>query len=323
MSTEYSVFLVMVFLAVFLLARSLIVPTFGTEARTAKRLRGPIKGVVESLDPASSSLLRDRFLEDLSPLDRWLQQFPGIEAVTVLIRQSGRKTTVTRLLVVGATLGMGVGLVTLLLTHMLLVALVAGALASVMPVLMIRRHRDKRIDRFEEQLPEALDVMGRSLRAGHPFSEALKLVADEQADPLAGEFKTTFSDINYGMSTKTAFYSLLERVPSMSLMAVVTAVQVQRETGGNMAEIMDKLAAVIRSRFRFQRKVRTLSAEARLSAWVLALVPFVLCGILAITSPNYLPMLAKDPTGRTLIMIAFGAMIVGILWMRRIIRIEV
>jgi tight adherence protein B len=190
------------------------------------------------------------------------------------------------------------------------------------PVLKLQVERRRRLARFEEQLPEALDVMARALRAGHPFSETLKLVSEEMTGPIAQEFGKAFADINYGVSVSDAFHAMLARTPSLSLMTVITAVLVQRESGGNLAEILDKIAAVVRSRFRFQRRVRTLSAEGRLSAWILVMIPFVLAIVLAIFSPSYLPMLVKDPTGRTLAMFAFVMIILGIVWIRRIIRIQ-
>jgi tight adherence protein B len=140
--------------------------------------------------------------------------------------------------------------------------------------------------------------------------------------PIAQEFGKAFADINYGVSVSDAFHAMLARTPSLSLMTVVTAVLVQRESGGNLAEILDKIAAVVRSRFRFQRRVRTLSAEGRLSAWILVLIPFALATVMTVVSPNYLPMMVKDPTGRTLVMFAFVMIIVGIIWIRRIIRIK-
>ena len=182
--------------------------------------------------------------------------------------------------------------------------------------------REKRVAVFEEQLPDALGVMSRSLKAGVPFTDSMKYIAEECADPVAGEFHKAFSDINYVMSIKAAYLNMLERMPSTSLMALVTGVLVQREIGGNLAEILDKIAAVIRGRFRLHRRVRTLSAEGRMSAWILILVPYALAGVLFIIQPTYLPLLTKDPTGRIL-MIAFANSLIGVYWIRRIIRIQV
>jgi len=177
--------------------------------------------------------------------------------------------------------------------------------------------------KFEEQLPEAMDIMVRALKAGHPFTETLKLVAEEMEQPISTEFGITFADINYGLDIKNAFLNLLERIPNITLMTVVIAVIVQRETGGNLAETLANISAIVRGRFRFQRKVRTLSAEGRMSAWILVLIPFTLFLGLMVTSPNYLKPLITDPAGMKIIAVAFVMIVIGIFWLRRIIRIDI
>jgi tight adherence protein B len=147
-------------------------------------------------------------------------------------------------------------------------------------------------------------------------------VAEEMDDPVATEFGITFSDLNYGVNVKAGFMGLLERIPNIGLAAVVTAVLVQRETGGNMAEILDRIAEVLRQRLRFQRRVRTLTAEGRMSAWVLVLMPFILALVLTVIAPDYMPMLLDHPAGMQLIGIALLVMAFGIWWIRRIIRVR-
>ncbi|MFQ5546358.1 MAG: type II secretion system F family protein, partial [Acidiferrobacterales bacterium] len=202
------------------------------------------------------------------------------------------------------------------------VALVTGAVAGMVPFMKIAFDRGKRLTKFEEQLPAALDIMARALKAGHPFNESLHLVAQEMDDPVAKEFQITFADMNYG-DAKIALLNLLERVPSVNVMAMVMSVLIQRETGGNLAEILRNISVVVRGRFRFQRKVRTLSAEGRLSAWILSLIPFVLYALIYFTTPGYLTMLTDDPLGHKLIMAAFVMLVIGLFWVRRIIRIQV
>lgn len=323
MAAEHWLFLLMVSLAVFFLATALIVPAFGTEAQVARRLRSRIDGVLDTIDPAAVSLLREKYLRALSPLERRMEGLPGMERLAQLIEQAGREIPAYRVVLLAMGLAIVAGLAVWLGTSQPLFSLPASAVAFALPLLKLRQERARRLARFEEQLPEALDMITRALRAGHPFTETLKLVSEEMEDPIAKELGATFADINYGVSVKNGFLSLLRRVPSVSLMAVVTAVLVQRETGGNMAEILEKIAAVVRGRFRFQRRVRTLSAEGRLSAWILTLVPFALAALLAVTSPDYLPMLTKEPLGQKLIAVSFTCITIGIFWMRRIIRIDV
>ena len=323
MTIDTMIFLGMIFIAVFMLATSVIVPTFGTETKATRRLRHRIKAVAEGFDAEALSMVRENRLRRLSPLERRMEAMPGMEGLAQLIEQAGRSIPAYRLMLLRLGLALLMGLTVLILSKLTLLAAAAAIAGWTIPVLKLRLERNKRLARFEEQLPEALDIMSRALRAGHPFIESLKLVADEMDAPIAAEFGTAFTDINYGASVRQGFLSLLERVPSMSLMATITAVLIQRESGGNMAEILDKIAAVGRSRFRFQRRVKTLSAEGRLSAWILSLVPFVLAGVLMISNPDYLPMMTKDPLGRQLIAGAFTAICVGIFWIRRIIRIDV
>ncbi|MGQ0592857.1 MAG: type II secretion system F family protein [Gammaproteobacteria bacterium] len=323
MWTDYTILLIMVFVAVALLSMAMFVPTFGTDAHIARRLRRRVREVEDALDPAAVSLLREKYWRELPPLGKAMQGLPGMEGLARLVEQAGLKTRAYRVVLQAAGLALGAGVIVAALTKEPLFGLPAAVAAFFLPILNIRLKRNRRIALFEEQLPDALAVMSRALRAGLPFTEAMRFVAEDSAEPIAGEFRTAYSDINYGMSTKAAFLALLERVPSMSFMTVVTAVVIQRETGGNMAEILDKIAAVVRGRFRLQRRVRTLSAEGRMSAWILVLLPFVLVGALFVTEPGYLPGLTKDPLGRWLILGACVNMTVGILWMRKIIRIEV
>lgn len=320
---DMMIFLVMVFVAVFLLATSVIVPTFGLETKATRRLRDRIQSVAEGVDADTVSLLRENRLRRLSPLERKIESLPGMEGLARLIEQAGRSIPAYRLVLLALGVALALALLVAFLSGSLLVAAMAGVFAGLFPLLKLRIERSKRLARFEEQLPEALDIISRALRAGHPFVETLKLVGEEMDDPIAKEFGMAFTDINYGASVRHGFMNLLERVPSMSLMAAVTAVLIQRETGGNMAEILEKIAAVVRARFRYQRRLRTLSAEGRLSAWILTLVPFALAAVIMVIQPDYLPMLTKDPLGRQLIVGAFVMITLGVFWIRRIIRIEV
>jgi tight adherence protein B len=323
MSIEQLIFVAMVFTAVFLLARSLLVPTVSTEAQAGKRIRNRVSGVIDEIEPATQSLLREKYLRQLTPFERWVEGLPGMESLATMIEQAGRKIPAYRLILMATLLGALTGMLVTLFLRQPLFGLLSAVAVFFLPLLKVRLERAKRLDRFEEQLPDALNIMSRALRAGHPFTETLKLVAEEANEPISEEFRVTFSDINYGMSVKTALLGMLQRTPSLSLMAVTTAVLVQRDTGGNIAEILDKIAVVVRRRFQFQRRLRTLSAEGRLSAWILTLIPFVLAAALSFTTPEYLPMLIKDPLGRKLVMGSFAAIIVGIFWMQRIIRIQV
>ncbi len=322
--SEVSIFLLMVFISIFALTFGTSVPVFGDARKTRKLLRKRLAEIeATSGREQISSLLRAQYLTDLSPLERGLESLPGMEKLAELIEQSGRTWPAYRVVGAGILLGAVGALVAWSFTHTLALALLLGMVAFSLPFLKIISERNQRMAKFEEQLPEALDVIKRALRAGHPFNQSIKLVSEEMDDPIAKEFGITFADINYGNDVKAAMLGLLERIPSVTVMAVVTSVLVQKETGGNLAEILEKISEVIRGRFRLQRKVKTLSAEGRLSAWILVSVPFVLFIMITITTPDYLPILLEEPQGRKLIAWGFGIMLLGILWIRRIIRIDV
>lgn len=322
--SDQTIFIAMIFAIGFLLAQSFVRPLMGSSRDAQRKLRERIRNL--SADPAGErhvSLVRDRYLKDLSPLERGLLRLPGMGGLQALIDQAGSSQLPHRLVLTSLALAVAAGGLAGALFGWGLGALLIGALAGAAPILLLRHKRAQRLARFEEQLPDALTVAARALRAGLPFNEALNLVSQEMHEPAAKEFGIVFTEINYGGDARAALLGLLERVPSVAVMAMVTTVLIQRETGGNLAEVLDKLAEMVRQRFRFQRSVRTLSAEGRLGAWILSLLPFVLAGILAVIAPDFLPMLTQDPLGRQLIMAAFGLIIVGILWLRRIVNIDV
>lgn len=324
MSVQILAFLGMVFAAVFLLSQGLVIPIFGEARRTRKRLRSRLKEIESTRDrPAIQSVLREKYLTELSPLERWLESLPLMENLAQVIEQAGRKMLAYRLVLAAIALSIVVAFITQSFFARPLYWIPPAVLAFTLPFLWILRLRQQRFMKFEEQFPEAIDVMKRALRAGHPFSESMRLVAEEMQDPVSREFAITFADLNYGNDVRSAMLGLLERMPSVTVMALVTSVLVQKETGGNLAEILDEIGKVIRGRFRLQRKIKTLSAEGRLSAWILAMIPFGLFAAISITTPSYLPSLLENPMGQKLIFWGFALMVVGIYWIRRIIRIDV
>ena len=322
LGVQIAIFTAMVFVAVVLLASSLIMPTVGSRAQASRRLRRRIFSVLESIDESTASLLRQRFYENLSPLERALDVVPGMPALRQAVAQSGVETRAYKIVVYAAVSALVVFVGVSLFVGNALVPLVAALGTASLPILHIHWRRGQRLVRFEEQLPDALTMMARALQAGHPFNETIKMIGEEMADPIGREFRQVFNDINYGSSSKAAFMSLMTRVPSMSVNTLVIAILIQTESGGRLSEIVTKIAAVIRGRFRLNRKVRTLSAEGRLSAWILTLLPFVLALVISITTPSYLPAMLEDPTGRKMVWASLAFIALGILWMRSIIRFK-
>lgn len=324
MSNGLLIFIGLIFATAFLLVQGLTIPVFGENAAARKRLQKKL-GEIQSADAegAFTSLLREKYLRKLSPWERQLERLPRMEQLAEFIEQSGHKYLAYRVVLLSIVLGISAALLAWFAIRIWYVAIFASLFAAYLPFMRISMDRTKRMMRFEEQLPDAIETMTRALRAGHPFSASLKMIADDFDDPIAGEFELTFGDINYGNDVRRAMLGLLGRVPTVTVMALVTAVLVQKESGGNLAEILERISGVIRGRFRLQRKVKTLSAEGRMSAWVLAMVPLFLFAVLMVTSPDYLPILLDDPRGQKMIAVAFVMAGIGVFWIRRILRIEV
>lgn len=318
------IFIGLVFLAVVLLLQGLMVPVFGEARATRKRLKYRLTQIEQhSQARALHSLLREKYLRRLSPTERKLESLPFMEELGQYIEQAGLRTLAYRLVLAALVLAVVGGFLGWFLTRIHAFAVLGTLFGLGLPFGHLMWTRAKRFQRFEEQMPEGIDILRRALKAGHPFSGALKLVADDMDDPIAKEFEITFADINYGNDVRRAMLGLLQRVPSVTVMAFVTAVMVQKETGGNLAEILDQIAKVIRSRFKFHRKVRTLSAEGRMSAWILTMVPLVLFAMIWFIAPDYLPAMLEEPEGRKAIGYAAVGVVIGITWLRRIIRIDV
>ncbi len=293
------------------------------DARMRRTLRRRLERIGADSQQDIGSILREKYLTALSPFERRLEEFPLMERLAEIIEQSGASTPAYRVVISCAAAGVIGGLIGGLLLRSWIAGLLIGVVAAALPYVRIALRRQRRLARIEEQIPDAIDVIKRALRAGHPFNSSIKLVADDMEQPIAREFELTFSDLNYGNDVRRALLGLLRRVPSVSVMALVTSVLVQRESGGNLAEILEQIAKVVRARFRFDRKLLTLSAEGRISAWVLSLVPMALVAILSVASPQYLPVLLTHSIGHKLIYASCVLALLGIVWIRRIIRIEV
>lgn len=318
------IFLGMVFLSVFLLTQGTVVPVFGEASKVRKRIRERLHTLERASDlPNMQTVLRQKYLKRLSPLEAALEQLPGMEKLAEMAEQAGHEFRAYRVVLLGFAFACAGGLLVWLFFPVWWAALLVAFVMFWIPIYKVSRDRAKRFAEFEEQLPDALDSMVRALKAGHPFNETLRLVGEEQKGVVAHEFGLTFADINYGNDVRRAMLGLLERMPSMTVMMLVTSILLHRETGGNLTEILERLSSLIRGRFRFQRKVKTLSAEGRMSAWILVAIPFVLTIVLFITSPEYVPMLIKEPLGHKLIGASFFAMLLGIFWIKKIIRIQV
>lgn len=271
------------------------------------------------------TILKERMLSESEQLNALMMRVPRAQMLDRIIVQSGMSITVGRLVGVSllapviAALAASFSPVSL---PMLVIVPVCAA-AFCLPMLRVLRRRSKRLRILERQLPEAADMISRALRAGHSFPSAISMLGSEFAEPMAGEFRIVFDEINYGVALNEALMNLAMRVPVHDLRYFVIAVLIQRETGGNLAEILDSIASLVRARLRLVDKVRVLSAEGRLSAWILGLLPVFAGGVMQAMNPDFLAALWHDPAGLTVTEIIVSMMIFGALWMRRIVRIRV
>lgn len=317
------IFLLLVFATIFLLVFGLASPTMSGESRIKSKTRARIANLTSSMSDKTQSILRERQFEGLGPIERQIEALPWMQALRTKLQPIGVKIPAYQFTILAMMLGVAVAVVFAFIIPVFTAWLVAGLFGAALPFIWAVQKYNKRLEEFESQLPDMLSMLSRALRAGLPFTDSISVAATEMPEPMASELKQTYADINYGMGVRDGFLNMLQRVPSLSLTTMVTAVLVQRETGGNLAEILDSLTSVIRSRFKLNRKVRSLSAEGRMSGWVLGLMPFGLALFLTISSPDYLPLLYNDETGKKLIYAAFAFLFAGILWIRKVIRIQV
>ncbi|MBA3356140.1 MAG: type II secretion system F family protein [Pyrinomonadaceae bacterium] len=255
-------------------------------------------------------------------INRLLAPLNFIRKLDQMIRQADLQITVSRLL----GFSLVAGFLAALAAYTVFNALFAGGaffIASALPILQVSWKRKKRLRKFNAQLPDTLDLLSRSLAVGHAFSESLHQVAIEMPDPIAAEFRITFEEQKLGLSTKLALDRLTERVPLLDLRLCVTAMHIQRETGGNLAEILEKVAQTIRDRFKLMEDFRTLTTSSRGSAWILCGLPVVIIFLLTALNPEYMAVLIHDQRGHYVIAVATLMQITGMLAIRKILNIKV
>lgn len=318
------VIVALVFVAMLLLLEACMVLWKQYKSPEAKQLERRLRALSAADDRSPpSKLVKERVLSDMPGLQRTLQRMPHAHQLDRLIVQSGLEWTVSGLLLSSAVLWAAGALALSMLRQPLELMVAAGTALAAVPWLYLQRKRQQRLALMERQLPEALDLIGRALRAGHAFSAGLQMAGDELPDPIAGEFRLVHDEINYGTSLQQALNNLGERVPITDLRYFIVAVLIQRESGGNLTEILSNLSHLIRERHKLYAKVRVLSSEGRMSAWILGLMPFALAALLNLMNPEFMSAMWKDPIGITILKWLTVMMVIGLLMLRRIIRIRV
>ncbi|WP_423839800.1 type II secretion system F family protein [Vibrio mytili] len=322
MGGQLPLFMLLLFLSVFFISQALIMPSAGKKVKH-RHLIQRIKESHKHIDQESISLLKENSLKKLSGIERFLVQFSLFEVFKKKLELAGVDMTFGKFLFLSFFAGVIVALLLLLFSQPWYMCVGAAFSLWVVEYFLIQKRIGDRLMKFEEQLPEALDIIKRVLQAGQPISQAFGEVGREMPEPIGPEFKNTFNLLNYGYDMRLAIMQMIERVPTVSMMAFSSAVLLQKETGGNLIENIEKLSVVLRGRFKLARKIKTVSAESRMSAWVLVLAPFVMYFAISIFQPSYIAILHNHPTGIKLIIGGMISLFIGSMWIRKIVNFEV
>jgi len=268
-------------------------------------------------------LVRDELLSSVPLVHRLMMQWSWSSRLQEYISQAGLKMKPGKLVLLSAVLGLGAYLLSgRFFPQFWIQFLWAVGLAGI-PFAFVAWKRRRRLRQFEEHFPEALDLLGRAVRAGHAFTTGLEMIAKESAEPIGGEFRTAFEEQNFGLPVRDALLNMTERVPIVDVRFFVTALLVQKETGGNLAEILDGLARVVRDRFRIYREVRVRTAQGRLTAGILIALPIFMLCVLSVLNPTYIRVLFEDPKGPMVLATAATLQVIGSALLWKIIHIEV
>ncbi len=311
------------FLAVALVAFSFATPRAKETKQTVSRLESIAAPQSRAAQEDSLSLRRADQLSTIPWLDRLLRQGDITERLRLMLYQADMKWTVGRLLMVAASMAFAAGALVLLRTGAIPLAFAIGALAGCAPFLYVRWNRSRRFDRIRQYLPEALDLMNAAIRAGHSLSSAMGMVAKESPEPIRREFRQCYEEQNFGLELRLALTNLAYRVPIHDIRIVVSAVLIQNDSGGNLTEILDKVAHLIREDFRLQGQIKVHTAQGRMTGWILSLLPAVLGLLLYMVHPEQMSVLWTREVGRILLYSSIVMTTIGALIIRNIVTIQV
>jgi len=293
-----------------------------SEKAVRERLR-TIGSPFLSTGQATADLLKQDALSDVEWLNDLMLRVRFFGALQRLLQQADSQRTVGTLFSGSVLLAASAGWLASIWTPTPALALIPALVAGLIPYACLYYLRSRRFRRFEELLPDTIDLMTRALRAGHTITSAIEMVSQEVPEPVASEFRQVFEEQNFGLPIREAMLNLARRVPLPDVSFLVTAILVQKETGGNLAEILEKTTFVIRERFRLRGQLRIYTAQGRLTAWILVALPFFLFGVMTFLNPEYELVLIHDPGGQKLIYIGLIMMVIGVLVIRKVVDIKV
>jgi tight adherence protein B len=268
-------------------------------------------------------LVRDEALSGVPLLNRLMMRLSWSGRLQSMIIQAGIRTRPGKVLLISGVAGLATYLVVGWVLGQSSMAAIAALVAVTVPVAVVAIKRRRRMMQFEQSFPEALDLLGRAVRAGHAFTTGIEMVATESPEPVSGEFRTTFEEQNLGLPLRDALLNMAQRVPLVDVRFFATALLVQKETGGNLAEILDELARVMRERFRIHREVQVKTAQGRLTAAILIALPIGMLVVMKVLNPGYIDVLFTDPIGPKILAGAALLQIIGSLILWKIVHIDV
>lgn len=322
---QFVLFGVLAFLAVFIALQAIFVWWREKHSEEAKRLKTRLQKISNDRDlfVQQHSILKNRLKDNEHIWLDYLSRFIDLQKLNGLLMQSGKFWSINQFIqysIIWSSSGILIGFV---IGKDLLITIVLGLGMLFVPYFYILSEKNKRFDKFQTQLPEAIDSIARSLKAGHSFTSAFSMIGEELQDPIATEFRITLEESNLGVPLNEALLNLSKRVPITDLKFFVIAILIQRESGGNLAEILTSMSKIIRDRFKLMGEVKTLSAEGVTSAKVMWAMPFVMMGLMSIIAPYYAPLLFGTEAGIFFLKLGFVMMVIGGLWMRSVVRIRV
>ena len=315
--------LVFFFVALAAFAAGSLIDQRNARARLIKDRLATVQKAPERDPNEELALLRDEQLSQIPAFDTLLRRSARVSAVQDALLQAGMKFRAGNFLILCVFCGVLSALATILYTRNAPIATAALIIGAFLPYSFISYRRQKRFEKFEELFPEAIDTLARAVRAGHAFTTALEMITDEVAEPVASEFRQLYEEQKFGMPVRDALVNLTDRMPLVDVKFFVTAVMLQRETGGNLAEILDNLSYVIRERFKIQRQVRVYTAQGRLTMALLMGMPPIIVAVMLVLNPAFIRPLFSDPIGHTLLVAGITLQTIGYFVIRKIIRIQV
>ncbi len=323
-------FLVFVVVAILVFVAVSLLDDRNARARLLRERLATVEKAAERGPTEELALLRDEMLSEIPALDKLLRRSSQISNLQTLLAQANMGIRAGNILVLCVVSAVGLGIVALVVAsrslksgESLLFGLMGAIVGGILPYSFASYRRTKRFQKFEELFPEAIDTLARAVRAGHAFTTAVELISSEIAEPVASEFRKLFEEQKFGLPVRDALLNLTDRVPLVDVKFFVTAVMLQRETGGNLAEILDNLSYVIRERFKIMRQVRVYTAQGRLTMLLLMALPPIIIIVMQLMNPSFIQPLFTDPLGHALIVGGITLQTIGYFVIRKVIQIQV